>query len=261
MSFRSRFPCSSTSLLQGRLLSPSALFVALAVAATAEADHSVVGHGHPHGQMSEAAMDMHETYKDMPGFHRQSHAIPSGYIHHMQYHGPMDHVKPAVPHKPHHAPERPAYGYPPPRSYPHPEPAYHRPEPAYKKPEPMHKHPEPAYAHPEPMHNSVHTHAAVDLKATAVAHPKPAAHAAEPDYLGTFRKATSKVEGDIFKLDDHTIYIQGFSFDGHAPNAVFWSDGIEIPYYTRYTQWCKFMSKNLNFALESRPDGEGKRAR
>ena len=53
--------------------------------------------------MSEAAMDMHETYKDMPGFHRQSHVIPSGYIHHMQYHGPMDHVKPAVrPHPPHH---------------------------------------------------------------------------------------------------------------------------------------------------------------
>ena len=42
-----------------------------------------------------------------------------------------------------------------------------------------------------------------------------------------------KKYGDIFRLDDHTIYIQGFSFDGHAPNAVFWSDGIEIPYYTR----------------------------
>ena len=86
------------------------------------------------------------------------------------------------------------------------------------------------------MYNSVHTHAAVDLKTTAVAHPKPAAHAAhaaEPQYLGTFRNAKSKVEGDIFRLDDHTIYIQGFSFDGHAPNAVFWSDGIEIPYYTR----------------------------
>ena len=93
--------------LQGRLLSPSALFVALAVAATAEADHgNTVGHGHPHGQMSEAAMDMHETYKDMPGFHRQSHVIPSGYIHHMQYHGPMDHVTP------HHEPERP-HGYQP----------------------------------------------------------------------------------------------------------------------------------------------------
>ena len=65
------------------------------------------------------------------------------------------------------------------------------------------------------------------------AHPKPAAHEAEPQYLGTFKNAKSLVEGDIFRLDDHTIYIQGFSFDGHAPNAVFWSDGIEIPYYTR----------------------------
>ena len=84
------------------------------------------------------------------------------------------------------------------------------------------------------MYNSVHTHATVDLKTKAVAHPKPAAaHEAEPQYLGTFKNAKSLVEGDIFRLDDHTIYIQGFSFDGHAPNAVFWSDGIEIPYYTR----------------------------
>ena len=118
-------------------------------------------------------------------------------------------------------------------AYKKPEPMYHHPEPAYKRPEPMHKHPEPAHAHPEPMYNSVHTHAAVDLKAKAVAHPKPAAHEAEPQYLGTFKNAKSLVEGDIFRLDDHTIYIQGFSFDGNAPNAVFWSDSIEIPYYTR----------------------------
>ena len=54
-----------------------------------------------------------------------------------------------------------------------------------------------------------------------------------PKYLGTFRKATHDVEGDIFLLDDHTLYIQGFSFDGQAPDVHFWSDGVAIPYYTR----------------------------
>ena len=35
-------------------------------------------------------------------------------------------------------------------------------------------------------------------------------------------------------LDQSTLYIQGFSFDGEAPDPYFWSDGIPIPYYTRY---------------------------
>jgi len=34
-------------------------------------------------------------------------------------------------------------------------------------------------------------------------------------------------------LDQSTLYIQGFSFDGEAPDPYFWSDGIPIPYYTR----------------------------
>ena len=44
------------------------------------------------------------------------------------------------------------------------------------------------------------------------------------------------VEGDIFMLDESTLYIQGFSFDGQAPDAYFWSDGVPIPYYTRYVE-------------------------
>lgn len=55
----------------------------------------------------------------------------------------------------------------------------------------------------------------------------------EPKYLGKFQHPTHDVEGDIFKLDDHTLYIQGFSFDGGAPDVVFFSDGVAIPYYTR----------------------------
>lgn len=65
---------------------------------------------------------------------------------------------------------------------------------------------------------------------TAVAAP---AAAAEPKYLGRFSKVSHDVDGDIFMLDDHTIYIQGFSFDGNAPDVHFWSDGVAIPYYTR----------------------------
>ena len=65
---------------------------------------------------------------------------------------------------------------------------------------------------------------------TAVAAP---AAAEEPKYLGRFSKVSHDVDGDIFMLDDHTIYIQGFSFDGNAPDVHFWSDGVAIPYYTR----------------------------
>jgi hypothetical protein len=46
-------------------------------------------------------------------------------------------------------------------------------------------------------------------------------------------QVSHNVEGDIFLLDDRTIYIQGFSFDGQAPDVHFWSDGVAIPYYTR----------------------------
>ena len=55
----------------------------------------------------------------------------------------------------------------------------------------------------------------------------------EPKYLGRFSKVSNDVEGDIFLLDEKTIYIQGFSFNGQAPDVHFWSDGVAIPYYTR----------------------------
>jgi len=65
--------------------------------------------------------------------------------------------------------------------------------------------------------------------------PAPTAPAApaEPAYLGTFTKARNNVEGDVFMLDESTLYIQGFSFDGQAPDVYFWSEGVPIPYYTR----------------------------
>ena len=78
-------------------------------------------------------------------------------------------------------------------------------------------------------------HAAAAANALAPA-PAPAptpAPAHEPVYLGTFNKARNSLEGDIFMLDERTLYIQGFSFDGQAPDVYFWSDGVAIPYYTR----------------------------
>ena len=70
--------------------------------------------------------------------------------------------------------------------------------------------------------------------AAPVAPPAAATAEKTPKYLGKFSKTTHDVDGDIFLLDDHTIYIQGFSFDGQAPDVHFWSDGVAIPYYTRY---------------------------
>ena len=63
------------------------------------------------------------------------------------------------------------------------------------------------------------------VEETAVAAPAAAAPAAaaEPKYMGRFSKVSHDVEGDIFLLDDKTIYIQGFSFDGNAPDVHFWS--------------------------------------
>ena len=65
---------------------------------------------------------------------------------------------------------------------------------------------------------------------TAVA---PAPPKGTPKYLGKFKNAKNDVDGDIFLLDESTIYIQGFSFDGQAPDVYFFSDGVKIPYYTR----------------------------
>ena len=76
-----------------------------------------------------------------------------------------------------------------------------------------------------------------EIVVTTTAPPPPettTAVARTPKYLGTFKNPTHLVEGDIFMLDESTLYIQGFSFDGQAPDVYFWSDGVPIPYYTRY---------------------------
>ena len=80
----------------------------------------------------------------------------------------------------------------------------------------------------------IHTIDVVTTPAPAPAGPETTAVAPAPKYLGTFKNPSHDVKGDIFMLDQNTLYIQGFSFDGQAPDPYFWSDGIPIPYYTRY---------------------------
>ena len=73
----------------------------------------------------------------------------------------------------------------------------------------------------------------------------------DPIYLGKFADTIHSVDGDIFVLDDKTIYIQvriffyellrhilihicqDFSHDGQAPDVFFWADGVIVPYITR----------------------------
>merc|ERR1712037_420487 len=47
----------------------------------------------------------------------------------------------------------------------------------------------------------------------------------DPLYIGKFEDLTHSVGGDIFVLDDKTIYIQDFSHDGQAPDVFFWAAG------------------------------------
>jgi len=55
----------------------------------------------------------------------------------------------------------------------------------------------------------------------------------DPVYLGRFEQPIHSVSGDIFILDEKSIYIQDFSHDGQAPDVFFWADGVIIPYITR----------------------------
>lgn len=159
------------------------------------------------------------------------------YHHAMPYHAP----KPA----PYHPPMM-AYGYG--HAAPYHPPAPHHPMaygPQY------HHYQAPHYGHhQQPYHAPMHPankapmmkdeEMMMDDHHMMMKHEEPVKavapashHDKNPKYLGRFSKATHNVEGDIFLLDERTIYIQGFSFDGQAPDVHFWSDGVAIPYYTR----------------------------
>jgi len=81
--------------------------------------------------------------------------------------------------------------------------------------------------------------------------------ASSPVYLGTFSKVKNNVEGDIFMLDESTLYIQGFSFDGQAPDVYFWSEGVPIPYYTRLFTFFNVFSQVLQCSYWFRGKNHG----
>ena len=91
--------------------------------------------------------------------------------------------------------------------------------------------------------------------APAPAGPETTAVAPAPKYLGTFKNPSHDVKGDIFMLDQNTLYIQGFSFDGQAPDPYFWSDGIPIPYYTRYDKALHELFSSLEHIIITREYG------
>lgn len=56
------------------------------------------------------------------------------------------------------------------------------------------------------------------------------------------QQKTFYLQGTIYAVDDGTIFIKGFSYDGTAPDAFFWigstpmpnPDGIIVPYPEEY---------------------------
>eukprot|EP00090_Calanus_glacialis_P045107 TRINITY_DN8186_c0_g1_i1.p1 TRINITY_DN8186_c0_g1~~TRINITY_DN8186_c0_g1_i1.p1 ORF type:complete len:135 (-),score=24.50 TRINITY_DN8186_c0_g1_i1:53-457(-) len=58
-------------------------------------------------------------------------------------------------------------------------------------------------------------------------------HPYVPIYLGRFKQTSHRVGGDVFVLDEETIYIQDFSHDGQVRDVFFSIDGDIIPYITR----------------------------
>lgn len=61
-------------------------------------------------------------------------------------------------------------------------------------------------------------------------------------YKEQTKKTTFYLQGTIYAVDDATIFIKGFSYDGTAPDAFFWigstpmpnPDGIIVPYPEEY---------------------------
>jgi hypothetical protein len=206
----------------------------------------------------------------MPYHHPMTYHAPAHAPHHAPAYAPHHAPAHPTPAYPHHEPmhHAPTYHHEPMHyAQPH-HMAYHTPAPAYHHPQPYTPHhttyhhqphhttyhtPAPAYHHPQPYtpHHAPHhmPHMMKDdmsemkdemmkddmhmMEPMMEPEPVKAVATETPKYLGTFRQATHDVEGDIFLLDDHTLYIQGFSFDGQAPDVHFWSDGVAIPYYTR----------------------------
>ncbi|KAK6632847.1 hypothetical protein RUM43_012586 [Polyplax serrata] len=61
--------------------------------------------------------------------------------------------------------------------------------------------------------------------------------------LGEFEGYAHDIEGVVYAVDDSTIFVKGFTYDGTAPDAFFWigktprpnPDGIILPHPENYT--------------------------
>merc|ERR1739848_791148 len=68
----------------------------------------------------------------------------------------------------------------------------------------------------------------------------------DPVYLGRFEQPIHSVAGDIFILDEKSIYIQDFAHDGQAPDVFFWEDvvlmlpnGMTVFDIRQLSVWCR----------------------
>lgn len=57
-------------------------------------------------------------------------------------------------------------------------------------------------------------------------------------YVGRLVEYAHGIRGEVFAVDDTTLFIKGFSYDGTGPDAFFWvgstarpsPDGVIVPY-------------------------------
>ncbi|GIX68218.1 hypothetical protein CEXT_170371 [Caerostris extrusa] len=47
--------------------------------------------------------------------------------------------------------------------------------------------------------------------------------------IGLFKTHAHEVEGRVYAVDDRTLYIKGFSYDGQGPDAYFWAGTSSKP--------------------------------
>lgn len=53
-------------------------------------------------------------------------------------------------------------------------------------------------------------------------------------YIGKLDTTLHNVAGDVFSVDENTIFIKGFSYDGTAPDAYFWAGTTTNPDVTGF---------------------------
>lgn len=219
--------------------------LAVALQASLVSSHfTAFPHEHPHKNNlyynPQAQPYAPHQYQPQPQYPAPAHP-PANPHHPMKPHEPVYKAEP-TPTYPHQQPYQQPYNYHQAQNYGHHQQPYDYRQPAayqlhsdpsYQPYQPYHQ-PQPVYpVHPQPAHHATEP---PQVKVVTTPAPPPettTAVAKSPKYLGKFKNPTHDVEGDIFMLDQSTLYIQGFSFDGQAPDAYFWSDGVPIPYYTR----------------------------